>query len=279
MGWKKWAFLAVSLGGLALAGWAFVWEPRSLVIRSVEAVLPAWPQSHGTVRIALLSDLHVGSPWIDRAALQRVVAAINREQPDIVVLLGDYTIHGVVGGRYQPIESFAGLLGEFEAPLGTYAVLGNHDWWDDAAAIRKGLEAVGITVLDDELRAIARPGGAFWLAGVADYWEGRPDIPALMRQIGDQAPVIAATHNPDIFPAIPPRVALTLAGHSHGGQVNLPLVGRLVVPSQYGARYAQGHVEEGGRHLFVTTGLGTSILPVRFRVPPEAVILTIRPGA
>ncbi|MDQ3754676.1 MAG: hypothetical protein M3371_08095 [Acidobacteriota bacterium] len=87
------------------------------------------------------------------------------------------------------------------------------------------------------------------------------------------------THNPDVFPRIPPRVALTLAGHTHGGQVNLPLLGRLVVPSSFGARYAIGHVEEDGRHLYVTPGIGTSILPVRFRVKPEITLLKIMAGA
>jgi predicted MPP superfamily phosphohydrolase len=88
--------------------------------------------------------------------------------------------------------------------------------------------------------------------------------------------IIALTHNPDIFPEIPPNVELTLAGHTHGGQVDFPLIGRIVVPSDYGQRYAAGHVEERGKHLFVTTGIGTSIFPVRFRVPPEIAVLTLR---
>jgi hypothetical protein len=90
--------------------------------------------------------------------------------------------------------------------------------------------------------------------------------------------IIALTHNPDIFPLVPPRVAITLAGHTHGGQVYLPLIGRPIVPSRYGQRYAIGHIEEGGRHLFVTSGIATSIIPVRFLVPPEIVIARLKPA-
>jgi predicted MPP superfamily phosphohydrolase len=116
---------------------------------------------------------------------------------------------------------------------------------------------------------------AFWLAGVGDLWTGTPDIEGTLRQVDTDYPVILFTHNPDIFPNVPARVSLTVAGHTHGGQVNLPLLGRPVVPSDFGQRYAYGHVVEGGRHLFVGGGVGTSIIPARFRVPPEIVILTL----
>jgi uncharacterized protein len=115
-----------------------------------------------------------------------------------------------------------------------------------------------------------------WLAGISDLWT-RPHnvVGALAIVPADGTPVIALTHNPDIFPDVPGRVTLTLAGHTHGGQVNLPWIGAPVVPSQFGRRYAAGHVIEQGRHLFVATGVGTSIIPVRFRVPPAISILTI----
>lgn len=116
----------------------------------------------------------------------------------------------------------------------------------------------------------------YWLAGVSDYWEGRHDITAALAAVPAGEPVIAFTHNPDIFPGVQDRVSLTLAGHTHGGQVDLPLVGPPIVPSKFGQRYASGHIVEGGRHLFVGTGTGTSILPVRFRVPPEIRVLVLR---
>jgi predicted MPP superfamily phosphohydrolase len=105
--------------------------------------------------------------------------------------------------------------------------------------------------------------------------EGNPDITSALARVNNGAPIIALTHNPDIFPSIPARVALTIAGHTHGGQVAFPIIGRLIVPSDYGQRYAIGHIVEGSKHLFVTSGVGTSIFPVRFRVPPEISLLTI----
>jgi predicted MPP superfamily phosphohydrolase len=167
-------------------------------------------------------------------------------------------------------------MGKLRAPLGTIAVLGNHDWWNDGERITRALRQAGLTVLENEARRIEYGGKSFWVAGVADMWTRKPDIAGSLAQVNSDDPVILITHNPDIFPDVPPRVSLTLAGHTHGGQVNLPFIGRPIVPSNFGQRYASGHVVEDGRHLFVSDGIGTSIIPVRFRVPPEIVILTLR---
>jgi len=144
--------------------------------------------------------------------------------------------------------------------------------------VQGALEAVGIPSLEDTAVPLEHDGCAFWLAGVSDYWEGAHDIDAALAAVPKGAPTLLFTHNPDLFPEIPPRVALTIAGHTHGGQVYLPGIGRPVVPSKFGQRYAIGHVEEAGRHLFVSSGLGTSILPVRFLVPPEISVLTLEPA-
>jgi hypothetical protein len=167
-------------------------------------------------------------------------------------------------------------LGQLESQFGSFAVLGNHDWWLDGPRVGAALELARITLLEDSATAIAVAGQPLWLAGVSDFWEGEHDVRSALLQVPEAAPVILFTHNPDIFPEVPARVSLTVAGHTHGGQVNLPLIGRPIVPSQFGQRYAAGHVVENGRNLFVSTGLGTSILPVRFRVPPEIVVLTVR---
>jgi hypothetical protein len=130
-------------------------------------------------------------------------------------------------------------------------------------------------VLENDAAMIERDGAAIWIAGIGDKWEGKPDIASALAKVNNGAPIIALTHNPDIFPSIPARVALTIAGHTHGGQVALPIIGRPIVPSVFGQRYAAGHIVEGSKHLFVSSGIGTSILPVRFRVPPEIPLLTI----
>jgi predicted MPP superfamily phosphohydrolase len=158
-----------------------------------------------------------------------------------------------------------------------FAVLGNHDSWFDHDRVKRALEQNGIPVIEESAVRIETPAGPLWVAGISDLWTGVHDVQAALAAVKDDAPVILLTHNPDVFPDVPRRVALTLAGHTHGGQVRLPFIGRPIVPSQFGQRYAAGHVIEDGRHLFVATGTGTSILPVRFRVPPDITVLTIVP--
>jgi predicted MPP superfamily phosphohydrolase len=252
---------------LLLAIWSFGIEPASLTVRRETLQIPNWRGAPLTIAIA--SDLHVGSPWCGVRKLRRVVEELNGAHADVVVLLGDYVIQGVAGGRFVAPDRIAQELRNLHGPV--YAVLGNHDGWYDARAVDAALKNAGMVVLNDESVDLGR----FAFAGVTDLWTGRHDIPRALASVRPDAPVILLTHNPDVFPQVPARVALTLAGHTHGGQVNLPLFGRLIVPSRYGSRYAAGHIVESGRHLFVTTGVGTSIIPVRFRVPPEIVILTV----
>ncbi len=123
--------------------------------------------------------------------------------------------------------------------------------------------------------ACASGGHDFWLAGIGDAWSGADDLAATLEQVTDAAPVLAMTHCPDVFPEVPAQVALTVAGHTHGGQVRLPWLGALVVPSRWRRRYAYGHIVEHGRHLFVSRGLGHSLLPVRFLCPPEIALITL----
>ncbi|MET0648449.1 MAG: metallophosphoesterase [Pyrinomonadaceae bacterium] len=282
--------LAIALVVLAcLAAWAFWLEPASTVVRRVGLAVPAWHAEHKGLKVALLTDLHVGAPHMSLERLRNVVGRVNEEAPDLVIITGDFVIGGpqdeggerggVAGGTFVEPEPLAEELKALRAPLGVYAVLGNHDWWFDGERVTRALRGTGLKVLENEAVRIEHEGRGFWLGGVADLWTRRPDVEGTLRQVNTDDPVILFTHNPDIFPNVPARVTLTVAGHTHGGQVNLPLLGRPVVPSKFGQRYAFGHVVEGGRHLFVSGGVGTSIVPVRFRVPPEIVILKLEPGA
>ena len=269
--------LVLCLACLALGAWAFAGEPSSLRVKEYSLSLPDWPSGRAGLRIALLSDLHVGSPYQPLSKLQELVERTNAARPDLVLLAGDLVIQDVAGGRFVAPEELAPVLGQLSAPLGVYAVLGNHDWWLDAPRVRRALEGAGIPVLEDRAVRIEDGGSPFWLAGISDFLEGPHDVAGTLAQVRDGAPVLAFTHNPDVFPEIPERVSLTLAGHTHGGQVYLPGIGRPIVPSRYGERFAIGHVVEDGRHLFVTPGVGTSILPVRFLVPPEVSIVKLSP--
>jgi len=261
-----------------LAAWAFWLEPASLRVETYAIELERLPNSCDGLQVALLADLHVGSPFNGTANLERVVRRTQEADPDLILLLGDYVIHGVVGGHFVSPEPTAQILSELAAPLGVYAVLGNHDWWLDALRVRAALESQGILVLEDQAVPVEASACGLWLAGVGDFWEGEHDVDRALAEVPDGVPVIVYTHNPDIFPDVPKRVTLTVAGHTHGGQVRLPILGRPMIPSDFGQRYAAGHVREGGRDLFVSTGIGTSMLPVRFRVPPVVTILVLESG-
>lgn len=253
-----------------LAGyWGFVVEPASLHDVTYRLTLPRWPEACQGLQVAVLADLHTGSPFNGLAKLDKIVALTQDAKPDLVLLAGDYVIDGVKGGRFVAPREIAARLATLRAPLGTYAVLGNHDWWNGAGEVRRAFENAGIPVLDDRAIPLTKGACRFWLAGFGDLWESKPDVRHALREVSAGAAVLAFTHNPDLFPAVPASVSLTVAGHTHGGQVRVPFLGPVIIPSRHGRRYAQGHIVEQGRNLFVSSGLGTSILPVRFLVPPE----------
>jgi uncharacterized protein len=264
-----------SLTGAGLLGWAVIVEPGRLVVRETRVLSAGWPRDRPPLRIAVLTDLHVGSFRNGLDRLDEVVARTNAQKPDLVVILGDFVIHDVLLGRFVPPEATAARLAGLRAPYGVVAVLGNHDWWLDGQRVRDDLERAGIRVLENDAMPITDGSRRFWVAGLADLWTRPVSIPRALARVPADEPVLLLTHSPDVFPDVPPRVALTLAGHTHGGQVALPIVGRPIVPSRYGQRYAYGLVVEDGRALFVSPGIGTSLLPVRFRVPPEISVVTL----
>jgi predicted MPP superfamily phosphohydrolase len=270
----------LSAPGLAcvvvLGLWAFWLEPASLHNANYEISLPAWPAACDGIRVAVLADLHVGSPFNGIDKLERIVDLTLTAKPDLILLVGDYVIHGVLGGKFIQPEIVVRVLGRLAAPLGVFAVLGNHDRWHNTREIENAFETVGIPVLEDAAVTVVSGQCKFSLVGLSDFWTGPREYGAVFAKLPRGAPALAFTHNPDVFPMIPQTVNLTFAGHTHGGQVYFPVLGSLIVPSRYGQRYAAGHIVEEGRHLFVSPGLGTSILPVRFLVPPEVSVVTIR---
>jgi predicted MPP superfamily phosphohydrolase len=261
---------------IVLGLWAFWLEPSSFITTTTDIKLRQWPVSCDGLKVVILSDLHVGSPHNGIDNLAKVVKATNAIYPDLILLAGDYVIHEVMGGTFVKPEPIAQELKKLTAKLGVYAVLGNHDWWYSATRVQTSFKQEGIRLLDNAALPIKNGSCDFWLAGIGDYWMGQHDTDKALRAIPDTATIIAFTHNPDIFYELPNRIAITFAGHTHGGQVNLPLLGRLIVPSRYGQKFATGYISEGGGDMFVTNGIGTSILPVRFRVPPEIAVVLLR---
>jgi predicted MPP superfamily phosphohydrolase len=252
--------------------WGFVWEPGRLIQRDYTIALPHWsPQCDG-LRADVVADLHTGSPRNGVDKLDRVVQQLSANDSDVVIMAGDYVILKVLLGKYVTPEVVAEHLKPLVAHKRVYAVLGNHDWWKGGPRVRSALESVGITVLDNQATEITLGQCKLWLVGVGDLWEGHPNIPRAFAAVNDDAPVIAITHNPELFRKMPARASLVIAGHTHGGQVNL-LPGQ---PSMRFGHFIAGPILYEGRQLFVTPGIGTSILPFRFRVPPEISRLTLR---
>lgn len=295
-------------GGFAIA------EPFRLNVTRYALAPRGWPDGL-RLRLAILADIHACEPWMGADRIRQVVARTNALAPDAVLLLGDFIAgkHLKRIGRALDDATWAGLLGRLEAPLGVHAVLGNHDWWQDPellraphgpGRVRRALEANGVAVYENDAVRLEKNGRPFWIAGLGDQWAfwpqmrrsgkrpseienmGVDDLPATLAQITDEHPVILMAHEPEIFPKVPARVALTLSGHTHGGQVRV-FGYSPIVPSRYGQRFAYGHVIEGAgrdasaaeKHLIVSGGLGVSGIPLRFGVPPEIVVVELGSSA
>ena len=277
--------------GTALSTYAIGIEPNfRLSVPQWGVAHASWPATMPPLRIAVVTDIHAVEPWMSAARIARIVETANGLGADLIVLLGDF-VEAMPDFRTGTVSiaDWAAELGRLRAPLGVFSVLGNHDWYEDVTGVRAGLRQVGIPVLENKAVKIDKAGRRFWLAGLGDQLAlrkrrghgGVDDLPGTMRQtMGDSDPVVLLAHEPDIFVDVPRRVAVTLAGHTHGGQVRLPLIGRPIVPSGFGQRFAYGHIVEGGRNMIVCAGLGLTGIPVRFGVPPEIALVTVgAPGS
>lgn len=292
--------LSFSAGTAALGGYA-VAEPWRLNVTRYAFTPPNWPVGL-KLRCAVIADLHACEPWMGDARIRQIVARTNALAPDVTLLLGDYVAGRQLSRLSTPMADrvWASALGGLKAPLGVHAVLGNHDWWQDATVqVRRSgpvpaavaLEAAGIPVYSNTSVRLVKDGQPVWLAGLGDQWafwprgytkhprmvrvyDGIDDLAGTLAQVTDDGPVILMAHEPDIFPTVPGRVALTVSGHTHGGQVTLAGYAP-VVPSKFGRRYVYGHVVESNRNLIVSGGLGCSGIPVRFGRPPEIVLIDL----
>ena len=266
--------LALVLLGLALTGWSYGTAVSDPAVRRARVGLPGWPAGQAPVRAVLISDIHVAGPDMPPSRLARIVEQINALRPDVVLIAGDLVSDKRLSTRHYSMAEAIAPLARLRPPLGSYAVLGNHDHWRDAAGARAALRAAGIRVLDNQAAAA----GPLVIGGLDDAFTGRDDLAATlgaMRQLAGAR--ILLSHSPDPFPSVPADVGLMLAGHTHCGQVSLPLVGAISTMSEYGQRYACGRVDEHGRTLIVSAGLGTSLLPLRLGARPDLWLITLGP--
>ncbi|MBS0385762.1 MAG: metallophosphoesterase family protein [Proteobacteria bacterium] len=282
--WLRWpcaaALGAVSLTWL-LCAYAFLIEPEMLVVRRVEIVSADWRGAPLT--IAAISDTHVGDPHVDAARMARVVRRINSLHADLVVLLGDYVARHAPAAARSPAEN-QDILGAIataaavNARYGVVAVIGNDDSWYGREIVTTALQNAGVAALWNRNITIRRAGGEIVVAGLADAWTGYPNFADALDGAPAGADTIVLSHNPDPFAHIPAGPALMLAGHTHCGQVTIPFVGRPYLPIHH-REFACGRFDRGGQTLYVTAGIGTSIVPARFLNPPEIALITIRSGS
>jgi len=254
---------------LSEAARAALTEPFRLTVEHHQIRLQRLPRELDGFRIVQLSDLH-HSPFTSREQIERAIATANSLQPDIVALTGDY-----VSKEREYAAPCAELLGGLRARHGIFAVLGNHDHWTDAALITDLFRAEGITVLINQGMRFEKNGAAFWLAGVDDTMVGLEDLPLALAGASEQEFKLLLAHNPIILrKAARAGVDLVLSGHTHGGQVSLR--SDRSASGRPRRRLLKGLARQGETQIYVTRGLGTVVLPVRFGCPPEVSLLELR---
>lgn len=286
-------FTAVTLvAAVCCLLYAYFIEPQRLVVNQSELVTENWDPAFDGLRIVALSDIHAGSNGVDAAKLRRIVETVNSLDADIVVILGDFV--ATTRDRkhiYMPMSTIANNLGGMQARYGVFAVLGNHDGWHGDGTVAGGLESLGYKVLQNQIFSIERNGKRLRIFGLKDHlqlnsWYTFDQmLKHTVAQTGGDGQFLVLEHSPDIFDvmhyykSLGDEFGLMVAGHTHGGQIWLPVIGSPVVPSSLGQRYNKGHIREKGRDLFVTTGIGTTLLPFRFLMPPEIAVITVRSGS
>jgi predicted MPP superfamily phosphohydrolase len=274
---------AAGLVGASSAAYGAVEAATGLAVTDYAPVPANWP-ARQKLTITVIADIHAGGPNMGIARVREIADTAIALKSDLVVVLGDYFATHRFITEHVPHAAWAAELARIKARYGVYAILGNHDWWHDPEGVRAALRRFNIPELANDAVLLGERGSRFWLAGIDDQlahylgrgnFRGADDLPGTMAKIKTDDPVILMVHEPDIFPDVPGRVALTLAGHTHGGQIRLPYVPPVWAPSAYGARYAYGHIVESGRHMIVSGGLGTSKVPLRIGVTPEIVRVTL----
>jgi hypothetical protein len=273
----------ILLGGAGLAvlgSWAGLVEPRRLKAARYDIASPGWPPARPPLRLGVLGDLHAAWPHVTEARLARIVERLLAERPELILLPGDFLANRTSLVRPLPAAAVARALAPLARAAPTLGVLGNHDWYEQGGReIRAALEEAGIAILDNEVVQLELGGGPLQIAGLACACSRRADLPAVLAGLDPGLPTLLLSHVPDAVVYLPEHVLLTVAGHTHGGQVRLPGLGPLLTMSALPRRFARGHHRIGRRHLLVTSGVGSSVLPVRLGVPPEYVVATLRAAA
>ncbi len=279
MSWRAWPVgrtLAALLGLLVV--WSVLIEPRWVAARQIDVQL-ATPHRLSPLKVAVASDWHLTQRGLWRVntleRAQRLVQEINASHPDVILLPGDFIADHDLPPELAATheDQIAQVLGELRAPLGVFAVLGNHDWWYDGDKLANALRKRGITVLENDAQRLAKTG--LWVVGIGDDSTGHSQPAQALKKLPPNTHALVLMHDPASLMELPPVQGLIVAGHTHGGQVALPGIGALVVPGRAPRQWAHGWVTHEDRRMYVTSGLGVSILPIRFNMRPEWVQFSV----
>lgn len=248
-------------------------EPDRLVIKQQTIYVPNWNKKLDGLKIALISDIHAYYGKISQEKLDVIINKTNEQSPDLIFILGDLdTLYLKKSLQYQ--EKAGNSLQKLKAQDGVIAILGNHDY-EPEGIIKNIYKNAGIPLLENNHKYINHNGQQLRITGLKDLWHCKTSADTIKNLLGNSnIPTIVLSHNPDVFPNIPQNVSLTVSGHTHGGEVYLPVIGAPMVPSNYHQRFRKGYIIENNKHLFVTSGIGT-LSGFRFLNPPEIVILEI----
>jgi len=268
--WLAWT--AGAFGTTGLGGWKYACdvEPWWLALERVTVPIAGLPSVLAGLTIALITDLHWGSD-LKEGHVAQAVDRVLQAQPDLILLGGDYVTY-----HAADIAACARELARLDAPLGVYAILGNHDHWTDARVVQAGLEDAGLPVLINTGLRLPLSEADLWLAGVDDVWERRADLDRALAGVPAGATTLLLAHEPDYADQVIGRgVTLQLSGHSHGGQVRLPLVGAPVLPP-HGRKYPYGLRRVGDLWLYTSRGVGLIRPAVRFNCRPEVALIRLQ---
>ena len=263
------------IAALGLGGYATFIEPRRSVLLHYRLLTRALPKSDRPIRLGIMSDIHAAWPHMRRSRIEALVREMLAEAPDLLLLPGDFVTMGCLGARSLSPRVIAEALAPLAGFAPTLAVLGNHDWKYDGPGIARALRDVGIDVLQNEARVIELGSGALQIAGVDCLMSRRGDVARTFATADPGLPTILMSHIPDAVTKVEGRAFLTVAGHTHGGQIRLPLRGPIIKATRLPRSLARGLHPYGAGHLLVTSGLGTATLPIRLGVVPEQLILEI----
>ena len=252
---------------------AFCIEPAWLSVTRKEMDCPLLPPALDGLRVGVLCDLHF-KPDQDEPLLEEAVSILLAEKPDLITLPGDFIDHSP-----RVVAPMLRILSRLSAPFGVYASPGNHDGWNmDSRIMARAFEKCGISFLINRNTAVSVHGEHIAIAATDHVWLGKPDPERTVQGIRSGTPVIALVHEPDFFDTMTAfhPIALQVSGHTHGGQCRVPVVGYAPARVAFGRHYLEGAYARGDSRLFVSRGVGTTGMRVRFACPPEVAILTLR---